>query len=253
MTKFLENKVALVTGGTSGIGRASAVALAKAGAKVVVSGRRETEGNETVRLIKEAGGNGAFVKADITNENEVRALIKKTIDTYGKLDIAFNNAGVAGGAPIVETDMAEYQKIFDANVKGVLLSMKYEIPAMLKNGGGSIINNSSVAGILGIPEGSVYSASKHAVIGLTKSAALEVATKNIRVNAVLPAGISTDMLIGYKDFIGSEEFEIFKNKHAMKRIGKPEEVADVVVFLASPASSFITGQAIPIDGGFTTQ
>jgi NAD(P)-dependent dehydrogenase (short-subunit alcohol dehydrogenase family) len=253
MAKLLENKVALVTGGTAGIGRAAAVALAKAGAKVVISGRRETEGNETLRLIKDAGSTGTFVKSDINIEKDVEALIKKTLDTYGRLDIAFNNAGILTNGLVVDSKADDFQKVFDVNVKGVLLSMKYEIPAMEKSGGGSIINNSSIAGIIGIPESSIYVASKHAVIGLTKSAALEVATKNIRINAVLPAGIETDMLEEYRDHNESEKFEAFKMLHPMHRFGTPEEIANVVVFLASPASSFITGQSIPIDGGFTTQ
>jgi NAD(P)-dependent dehydrogenase (short-subunit alcohol dehydrogenase family) len=250
MEKNLEGKVAIVTGGTSGIGRASAIALAREGAKVVVSGRREKEGQETVQLIKKAGGTALFVKADITNEADVSMLVKKCVETYGRLDIAFNNAGVFGHTPIVDVTIEEYKRIFDANVEGVVLSMKHEVPAMLKNGGGAIINMASVVGLVGVAEASLYDASKHAVIGLTKSAALEFAKKNIRVNAVAPAGIETEMLEGYVVDYNSEGAKQFKALHPMGRFGKPEEIASVVVFLASSGASYVTGQTIAIDGGF---
>lgn len=251
MGKVLEGKVAIVTGGTSGIGRASSIELAKAGAKVVVSGRREKEGQETVRLIQKAGGTGMFMKVDITKEVDIIQLVKKTIDAYGRLDIAFNNAGILSHGALDQVTEQEYSKVFDANVKGVLLSMKHEVPAMLKSGGGSIINMSSVAGLVSLNEIAIYSASKHAVVGMTKSAALELARKNIRVNGVAPAGIETDMLTSFVPDLESAEAKQFRELHPMGRFGKSEEVANVVVFLASPASSFITGQTIAIDGGYT--
>ncbi len=251
MGKVLEGKVAIVTGGTSGIGRASAIELAKAGAKVVVSGRREKEGQETVQLIQKAGGTSLFVKVDITKESDIAQMVKKTLDTYGRLDIAFNNAGILAHGPITQVTEEEYKQVFDANVKGVLLSMKHEVPAMLKSGGGSIINMSSIAGLISLKEVSIYSASKHAVVGMIKSAALELAKQNIRVNGVAPAGIETDMLTSFVPDLESQEAKKFRELHPMGRFGKSEEIASVVLFLASSASSFITGQTIAIDGGYT--
>ncbi len=254
MNSKLQNKVALVTGGTSGIGRASAIALAKAGAKVVVSGRRETEGQETVLQIEAAGGEALFVKADVSNEADVINLVNKTVEKFGGLHIAFNNAGVEGHpAPITQVTSEDYQHVFDINVKGVLLSLKHEVPAMLKSGGGSIINTSSVAGLVGMANVSVYVASKHAVIGITKSVALELAKQNIRVNAVSPAAIQTDMFERFTGGADTDAGKYLANLHPVGRVGVSDEIANPVVFLASDDSSFITGQSLTIDGGFTAQ
>jgi NAD(P)-dependent dehydrogenase (short-subunit alcohol dehydrogenase family) len=250
--KTFANKVVLITGGTSGIGRATAVAFAREGAKVVVSGRRAEEGEETVRQIKAAGGEGIFVKTDVSKEAEIRNLVDTTVRTYGRLDVGFNNAGVDGTmGPVIEQTAENYDFVMDINVKGTLLSMKHEIPAMLKGGGGSIVNMSSVAGTIGFPGMSAYIASKHAVIGLTKTAALEVAKQGIRVNAVGPAAIQTDM---YERVFATEESKQFAaTLHPIGRIGQVEEVAAAVLWLASPAASFVTGQTLMVDGGLTVQ
>lgn len=250
--KTLQDKVALITGGTTGIGRATAIAFARQGAKVVVSGRRQKEGEETVKLIKEAGGTGMFLAADVGKAADVKNLVERTVATFGRLDIAFNNAGIESSviAPTADQDDADFDQVFAINVKGVYLSMKYQIPAMLKTGGGSIINTSSVAGVIGMPGAGPYVASKHAVIGLTKNAALEYAKLGIRVNAVAPAAIETPML---DRFTESVPRDLLTSLHPIGRLGKPEEIADAAVWLASSQSSFVTGQTIAVDGGFTAQ
>lgn len=255
MNNTLQNKVALVTGGTSGIGKAAALALAKAGAQVVVAGRRDNEGQSVVQAIEKAGGKALFVRTDVTREAEVRALVDKTVSTFGHLDIAFNNAGTEGQMGLTtEAQTAEnYQSVFDINVKGVLLSMKHEGAAMLQNGGGSIINTSSIGGHIGLAGAGVYVASKHAVNGLSKSAALEFARKGIRVNTVSPGTIQTDMITR---MIGEGETDTKKwwqDRHPVGRFGAAEEVAAAVVWLASPAASFVTGTDIAVDGGYLAQ
>ncbi len=255
MSKQFENKVVLITGGTSGIGRATAIAFAKEGAKVVVSGRRKAEGIETVTYVEKVGGQGLFVQSDVSDEAQVKSLVDTVVKEFGRLDIAFNNAGIEGNlAPIAEQTAENYQKVFDINVKGVFLSMKHEIPAMLKTGGGSIVNTSSIAGSLGFPAAAIYVASKHAVIGLSKTAALEVAKQGIRVNTVSPAAIQTDML---DRFIGDEQAEQkkqgFAAMHPVGRLGHVDEIASAVLYLSSPGASFITGTDLLVDGGFTAQ
>ena len=249
------NKVALVTGGTSGIGAATALAFAREGAKVVVSGRREKEGEEVVASIKKHGGEGMFVKADVSKEADVTVLVKKTLTTYGRLDAAFNNAGVEGdvGKQTHEQSVANYRDVMDINVLGVLLSMKHEVSAMLQNGGGSIVNNSSVAGLIGFPGVGVYVASKHAVIGLTRTAALEYATKGVRVNAVSPGAIETPMFDRFSGALGAGAHDQIASLHPVGRTGQPEEIAEAVVWLCSEKASFVTGQSLAVDGGFTAK
>jgi NAD(P)-dependent dehydrogenase (short-subunit alcohol dehydrogenase family) len=255
MSKTFENKVVLITGGTSGIGRATAVAFAREGAKVVISGRRKTEGEETVALITKAGSKGLFVQSDVSDEAQVKQLVQTTVDTFGRLDIAFNNAGTEGHPkPLTEASAEDYQQVFDINVKGVFLSMKHEIAAMLKTGGGSIVNTSSIAGTVGMAGAGIYIASKHAVNGLSKTAALEVAKQGIRVNIVSPAAIQTDML---DRFIGDESADqkkaYFASLHPIGRVGQVDEIASAVLYLSSPGASFITGHDLIVDGGFTVQ
>lgn len=247
--------VALVTGGTSGIGRAAALAYAKEGYRVVIAGRRQAEGQAVVDQITKAGGEARFVRTDITKESEVVALVEATLTAFGRLDAAFNNAGIEGatGKRLHEATVEDYRAVMDANVLGVLLSMKHEIPALLRTGGGAIVNTSSVAGVIAMPTASVYTASKHAVIGLTKTAALEYAKEGIRVNAVNPAATQSEML---DRFTGGTESDFRKQlaaMHPIGRIAQAEEIADAVVFLSSPKASFITGQALSIDGGWTAQ
>jgi NAD(P)-dependent dehydrogenase (short-subunit alcohol dehydrogenase family) len=252
MNSSFENKVILVTGGTSGIGRATAIAFARAGGKVVIAGRRESEGQAVVSEIKAAGGEATFVRTDVAHETEVKALVEQTLATYGRLDAAFNNAGVEWLGPLTEATEADYRRVFDTNVWSIITSLKYEVPAMLKTGGGSIINTSSVAGHLGFPGASIYAASKHAVEGITRTAALEFAKQGIRVNAVAPAAIETAMA---DRFVGAEgeQREVLASMHPIGRMGRVEEIASAVLFLASDGASFITGESLKIDGGFTAQ
>jgi NAD(P)-dependent dehydrogenase (short-subunit alcohol dehydrogenase family) len=251
MSEF-SDKVVLITGGNVGIGRAAAIAFAQQGATVVISGRREQEGQAVIAEIKPLGGEALFVKADVSSEREVEAMIGRTLATFGRLDCAFNNAGIEQAlTPLPEQTEAMYDQIMDINVKGTWLSLKHEIPAMLKTGGGAIVNNSSIAGLVGFPEAPVYVASKHAVIGLTKSVALEYAKRNVRVNAVAPGAIETRM---FRDFATAPEIrQQLEAAHPIGRIGQPEEIAKVVVWLCSDAASFVTGQTFPVDGGYTVQ
>ena len=250
---MLDRKVAIVTGGNSGIGRATAIALAREGAKVTVAARRPSEGEETVRLVKEAGSDAIFVKTDVAIENDVRSLVEKTVDTYGKLDYAVNNAGIGEKmTPLVEQTSEKFDQIMNTNVRGVWLSMKYEIPMLIKNGGGAIVNTSSGAGLVGFPQMPVYIASKHAVLGLTKSAALEYAKSGIRINAIAPGGVETDMLM---QTVGDDHqfLETFRSMHPIGRIGRPEEIANTIVWLLSDKASFVLGHTLLVDGGIVSR
>jgi NAD(P)-dependent dehydrogenase (short-subunit alcohol dehydrogenase family) len=246
-------KVAMVTGGSSGIGKATAIAFAREGASVVVASRRVEEGEETVRLVKEVGSDGLFVKTDVAKATDVKAMVEQTIRSFGRLDYAFNNAGIEEApTPLVEETEETFDQLININVKGVWLSMKYQIPQMLKNGGGAIVNMSSVAGLVGMAGVPIYVASKHAVVGLTKSVALEYAKEGIRINAVSPGAIETDMMDRVvKD--NQQAREQFVAMHPIGRFGKAEEIASAVVWLCSDGASFVTGQTLALDGGLTVQ
>ncbi len=246
----LNGKVALVTGGTSGIGKATAMAFTRAGAKVVLTGRREKEGAQVVAEIKKLGGDAAFVRADVAKDADVKAMVDFTVDKYGRLDVAFNNAGVEWKGPLEKATEAEYRRIFDINVWGVLNSMRHEIPVMLKNGGGAIVNTSSGAGHVGLPEVSVYVASKHAVEGLTKSVALEFARRNIRINAVAPGVIATEM---FDRFAGDELRDQITSITPVGRVGAAEEIAAAVLYLCSDEAKFTIGTSLVVDGGYVVQ
>jgi NAD(P)-dependent dehydrogenase (short-subunit alcohol dehydrogenase family) len=250
MTRELEGKVGLVTGGTSGIGRHTALLFAKAGAKVVVAGRRELEGQETVELIRADGGDSLFVKTDVSKSSEVDVLIQKVVEKFGRLDIAFNNAGIEGvWVPIVRQSEEDWDRTIAINLKGVWLCLKYEIRQMLKQGGGgAIVNMASVTGLIGSVGAGAYSASKHAVIGLTKTAALENAKSGIRINAVCPGVIETPM--GERLFGAPAVHKSVVGLHPIGRFGRPAEIAEAVVWMCSDRASFMTGQSIVLDGGF---
>lgn len=250
MTPELQGKVALITGGTSGIGRDAAVLFAKAGAKVVVAGRREVEGKETIDMVRAAGGDGLFVKADVSKAADVEALVQKTVEKFGRLDVAFNNAGIEGNwVPITEQSEEDWDRTIDINLKGVWLCLKHEIRQMLKQGGGgAIVNMSSVAGLIGSAGAATYCASKHGVLALTKTAALENAKSGIRVNAVCPAVIETPM--AERAFADPAFNKFVLGLHPIGRFGRPMEIAEAVLWMCSEHASFMTGQSLVLDGGF---
>lgn len=245
-------KVAIVTGGSSGIGRAAALALARDGARVVVSGRNQERGEETVELIAAYGGEAIFVKAEVANATEVEAMVRTAVTAYGRLDCAVNGAGVGLFASIVDCPERKWKRVLDINLKGTWLCMKYEIPQILKAGGGAIVNVSSITGVTGMANMPAYTASKHAIIGLTKTAALEYAKDGLRINAVCPGSMKTPMqepVIG-----GNPEAEAeLGATHPLGRMGTAEEAAEAIVWLCSDAASFVTGHVMMVDGGYAAQ
>lgn len=246
------SQVVLVTGGTSGIGEATARAFASKGHKVVLVGRRAEKGEAVATSIREAGGEATFIAADLSQEGQAQRVVDETIEKYGRLDVAFNNAGVEGDAfvPTHEQTSENYRRVFDVNVESVLDSMKAQIPAMLEKGGGAIVNNASIAGLLGFNGMSVYAASKHAVVGLTRNAALEYAPHGLRVNAVAPGPIETEM---YDRFANDDVRAQINTMVPMGRAGRPEEIASAVLWLCDADNTYTTGQVIAVDGGFTAQ
>lgn len=255
MPGTLDGKVALVTGAASGIGRATALTFAKEGAKLIIGDMNVDGGQQTVHMITENGGNATFVQVDVTQACEVEAMISKTMETYGRLDCAHNNAGIAGRirAPLHECPEDVWDHVLNINLKGVWLCMKYEIIQMLQQGCGAIVNTASIMGLVGSWSGtSAYNASKHGVVGLTQTAALEYAKAGIRVNAVCPGYIRTP-LIEEALRIRPEMEEQIVSRHPVGRMGRPEEIAAAVVWLCSDAASFVTGHTLTVDGGYVAQ
>jgi len=249
-------KVALVTGAASGIGRATALAFAREGTNVVVSDIAVQGGEETVRLIKEAGGEATFLKCDVSQSEEVKALVTKAVDTYGRLDYDLNIAGIEGTlATTADYPEDVWNKVIAINLTGPYLCMKYALPQMLKQGAGVIVNMASILGVVGFATAGAYTAAKHGLIGLTQVTALEYATQGIRVNAVCPGFIETPMVMERGLAAGShpEVYQQIAILHPMKRLGKPEEIAAAVVWLCSEAASFVTGHTLIVDGGYTAQ
>lgn len=254
---YLKDKCVLVTGGAAGIGRATAIAFAAEGAKVVVSDIDESGGQKTARSVEKQGGSAVYVPADVSSSVDVANLLSSTLSTFGKIDCAVNNAGIEGRiTPFAQQTDDNFDDIINVNLKGTFLCMREEISEMVKTGGGAIVNLSSIAGLIGFSGLSPYVASKHGVIGLTKNAALEYAASGIRVNAVCPGGVDTRMLdsLAEQATDGAQTSrQMMTPLHPMGRIGTPEEVAELIVWLCSPRASFITGTAIPIDGGYVAQ
>ncbi len=250
MEKIFDGKVAIVTGGSYGIGRAAAVAFATRGAKVVIADWFEDKEQQTLKQISAAGGQAIFIACDVSKNLDVKSMVDKTIATYGRLDLAFNNAGIEGTtANTGDCTEENWDKTININLKGIWLCMKHELPHMLQQGKGAIVNCASVAGLIGFPGLPAYVVSKHGVVGLTKTAALENAKQNIRINAVCPGVIQTGMI----DRITGKDKEVEKTYVSMEpvgRMGKPEEVAEAVMWLCSDAASFVTGHSMPVDGGW---
>lgn len=248
----LSGKVAVVTGGNSGIGLATVQALIASRTKVVIADI--SDGSKTVNDIEKAGGDAIFVRTDVSKSGDIQALVKKTVETYGQLDFAVNNAGIGGpSATTGDYPEEDWNRVIGINLTGVWLCMKYELEQMVKQGNGSIINMASVLGWVGFANAPAYSAAKHGVIGLTETAAIEYATQNIRINAVCPGFIHTPLLESAGIVEGSDEYNAIAGLHPMKRMGKPEEVAALVLWLCSEGASFVTGSAYLVDGGYIAQ
>jgi len=250
----LTGKVALVTGAGSGIGRATALLLAKHGAKVVVADVADANGAETVKMIEDVGGAAAYVHADVSKQADTEGMVKFAVDTFGALHLAVNNAGIGGpAAPTGEYPVDGWQKVIDINLTGVFLGMRAELPAMVAAGGGSIVNISSILGFVGFEQSCAYVAAKHGVIGLTQNAALEYATKGVRVNSIHPGFIDTPLVAAGGIEKGGDVWNFIGDKHAMKRWGTADEVAAPILFLLSDEASFVTGSQYVVDGGYLAQ
>lgn len=243
----MNGKVAIVTGGSSGIGKATAIAFAKAGAKVVVAARRTLEGENTIKQIQQAGGEGLFVKTDVTQAQEVEALVNTTIETYSRLDFAFNNAGSGKPSRLIEMSEEDWEAEIAVNLKSIWLCMKYEIPAMLKSGAGTIVNVSSQGALVGVANYSAYGAAKGGVLSLSRAAAAEYADQKIRVNTISPGAVKTELWAEAPP----DMLEQVASGIPLQRIGEPNDIAEAAVWLCSDAASFITGHNLVIDGGYT--
>ncbi len=246
----LKGKVAIVTGAASGIGRATAKMFAERGAKVAVADYDATGGQETVDMIKADGGEAVFIETDVSKDEDVQRMVKQAVGIYGRLDIIFNNAGVGETAKAAEASSEHWDRVLSINLKGVFLGCKYAIPEMIRVGGGSIVNNGSILAEVGFSEATAYSASKHGVVGLTQTIAIDYASQGIRANVVCPGFVRTPMATRN---IGADEAEQIAALHPLGRMGEPEEVAEAVLFLASDRASFITGTCLFVDGGYTAR
>jgi NAD(P)-dependent dehydrogenase (short-subunit alcohol dehydrogenase family) len=247
-------KVAFVTGAASGIGRAAALAFAREGASVVAADVSEQRNRETVSLVEEHGGRALAVRCDVTRAENIKAALAKTVEAFGRLDFAFNNAGIEPSkpAPTAEYEEEEWHRIIDTNLRGVFVCMKHQIPLILEQGGGAIVNTSSGAGIVGIKGSPAYTAAKHGVIGLTRAAALDYAARNIRINAICPGYIDTPMMVRFTGNTPEGRARVIAEE-PVGRMGKPEEVAAAVIWLCSAPAAFVIGHAMVIDGGQTVQ